>query len=306
MSANESSSFNRTPIYISLALAVLMIVGVLAGAKYYTHRAEKAPVSVTALPAPDAESEQCNSFIGALPSKVAGLGRVDVADPAPAGAAAYSKGSDKQVTIRCGVQAPLQYTELAHTVDVDGTSWLRIDDTTDGSTLKTYYAVSHTPTVAVTVSDDRDPRKDLTSALSKTTGPAPRISDAPLKNLARGKNPADCGRLMSALPDTLADDWKRKPISDNSFTTAWTRDGHEPIVLRCDVAAPPNYGPGKQATQIDNIPWFEDTELKNGSTAATWYALGRSTDIAVNLPQEAGNKSLVALGKVITANTKAQ
>ncbi|MDN6246069.1 MAG: DUF3515 domain-containing protein, partial [Corynebacterium casei] len=89
-------------------------------------------------------------------------------------------------------------------------------------------------------------------------------------------------------------------------TAAWSAPGFEPIVIRCGVAPPAGYEPGEQLQQINDIPWFQDTTLGEGTTAGTWYALGRATDIAVSAPQGVANTALVELGEIISANTAEQ
>lgn len=74
-------------------------------------------------------------------------------------------------------------------------------------------------------------------------------------------------------------------------------------MVRCGVAFPSAYEAGAQIQQIDSVAWFEDTTLGNGTTASTWYALGREIVVAVSVPQNSGNAALVEMTKIIEKHT---
>ncbi|WJZ02475.1 DUF3515 domain-containing protein [Corynebacterium freiburgense] len=305
MSAEQP--YHRGPIIIALILAVLLVLGVLFGAKMVYQRAAQQPVHMSTIDAPDAD--QCAPLLDALPATLLGHPRAELADPAPEGAAAWSSNSQERVTLRCGIGLPLQYTVLSTTTEAAGTSWLRIADATPGSTLETWYAVDRFPIVAVTADKQslkgaENPVQDLESAMAALSRTKVDPNPAPLVELER-QDGESCSQFMNALPKTLGE-YTRANVPLEEYMAAWTADGLEPVVLRCGVQDPPGYQPGVQLQQVNNIPWFEDTTLAHGTTASTWYALGRTTNIAVSMPKTAGNTVLVDLGTAIERNINEQ
>ena len=118
-----TSQFNRTAIFISLGLSIVMVLAVLFGAKYVFNNIAKAPVAVSPVESKEADSQACHSFIDALPDKLMDKPRADIAEPVPSGVAAWAANSEDKVTVRCGVDMPFQYTEYAQTQDLEGEKW---------------------------------------------------------------------------------------------------------------------------------------------------------------------------------------
>ena len=294
---------NRTAIAISLGLALLLVIGAVVGARIYFNQVALQPVAMTDLPAPQADSQACASLIDDLPSDLHGHPRAELAEPAPAGAAAWRSSSTERITLRCGVDIPAQYTDYAITEDIDGARWLRVDDITPQSTLATWYTVDRSPVVAVTADteqlDGGAPVDGLDlAALEQHDQPR---NPAPLTELEAADS-SKCSGLLDAAPESIAEGYTRtEPASDN--TVAWHAKGRDPIVVRCGVAPSPNYGPGEQLAQVNGIPWFEDVKLANGTTASTWYALGRDSGIAASLPQAESNEAITNLTDLIAEHT---
>ncbi|WP_165243349.1 DUF3515 domain-containing protein [Corynebacterium lizhenjunii] len=296
--------FNRTAIFISLTLSIVMVLGVIFGAKYFYETYAKEPVAMSPVDSPLADSPECAQLIASLPSRFMGHPRAEVAEPAPPGAAAWATDSTQAVTLRCGVDMPFQYTNYAQPTDIDGTSWLQVRDMTPQSTLTTWYTTDRAPAVAVTTFDDQRPTG--LEALSELAQQDQPRHPAPLSQLKAATNASECSALDGALPRSLGDYQQDPSISPvTEHTTVWTAPGREAIVLRCGVDSPPGYAAGKQLQQVNYIPWFEDTTLARGTTASTWFALGRSTDIALSVPQDTAAEALVELGRAIAAHTPA-
>lgn len=289
---------NRTPILIALGLALALVVGVLFTARYVYTQAARQPVAMAPLPAPEAESAACAELIGSLPDKVAGFPRAELAEPAPAGAAAWQRSSTQRVTLRCGVELPVQYHEYAQVEEIGGARWLRVDDVAPASTLATWFTVDRNPVVAVTADTDRAPVEDIdvTELPHVDTPPAP----APLSQLAAGDTAA-CGELSARAPESIAEGFT---LADATSTTpntlAWTAPGRDAIVVRCGVAAPANYQPGARLAQVNDIPWFED------AADGTWYALGRKAQVAAYLPMTGGNEAITNVSNLIAATVPAR
>ncbi|AZA11308.1 DUF3515 domain-containing protein [Corynebacterium gerontici] len=297
------TAYRKTPILIALALSILLVFGVIIGAKIVYDRAAQQPVAMASLDSPDADTAECQQFVDALPDTFAGHKRAELAEPAPNGAAAWASSSTERITLRCGVSVPLQYTKITPTEEIDGVQWIRVDDATPGSTLRTWFAVNKFPLVAVTADDPAldgqgMPLKDLPldGLENRNAKPFP----IPLAQEAAEASKS-CKHLLEALPEQLDDDYAATN-TDLPQTKAWTSFGKEPVVLRCGVEFPKAYKAGAQLQQINGVPWFEDTTLGNGTTASTWYPMGRDVVIAVSAPNE-GNAVLVQLTKTIREST---
>lgn len=322
---SSTSGLRRTTTVLALVLAVVFVAAVLVGAKILVGRTVYTAVAMGPVDAPDADSAACSGVVDALPGRTGDYRSVDVTDPAPAGAAAYRDSGGTELTVRCGVSAPAQYTAVSDTVDHGGTAWLRIDDATPGSDLETWYALGGSPVVAVTGSVDAGSSLDRSIDLdgigravaAHADGDAPVAADLPLTTVktesgapgTSGSSAAgSCPAFTAALPDALGDYRRITETTQATATTpagtaldslggaaapaVWTAPGREPVVVRCGVAVPASYKAGARLTQVDKVPWFEDTALGNGSTAGVWYGLGYDATVAVSLPLDAGDVAL--------------
>lgn len=352
----------RAPIYTSLGLSLGLVAVVLAGARIIGGGAPT--VTLSDLPAEHADSAECQQLIDSLPDEVADLPRAEIAEPAPAGVAAWAAGSSgaggnyrDQVSLRCGVDTPFQYSEYSHTqvVEADGasssenssgspsdgntvTEWLEVQDQTPGSTLTTWYSTNRFPTVAVTVdragngtADDDGAdggaggnatapdsaaatTREAHKAIAQLTGATEALElrkhqphPAPLSELASGSSDdlAACQSLISAAQDGFTPAEGYELYDDTAKDTiAWTHPGYEPIVLRCGIADP-DVPLGERLQQINEVPWFEDTVLADGTTASTWYPLGREVAVAVSTPQAAAQESLSLITELLKQHTAA-
>lgn len=305
-SAANDSQINRSIVLLSLGLALVFVVAVLGGARYFVTKAAQQPVAMSELDSPAADSPECAALVDALPDTLGGHRRAELAEPAPEGAAAWQSSSTERITLRCGVHMPAQYTAYSEPLvfDAAGARWLRVDDATPGSTLSTWFSVDRSPAVAVTADDAALGRADTPlEGLDVSMLPAEEQQPAPtplsqLKPAANTKDAQACAALVDAAPEEIAEGYRRvQPEGEDSL--AWIAEGKEPVVVRCGVAEPENYAAGAQLSQVNDVPWFEDTTLANGTTTSTWYALGRVTDVAASLPQSEGNEAVTNLSKLI-------
>ena len=302
------TQFNRTAIYISLGISIAMVFAVIFGAKYVFTSAAQQPVALPPTPSEAADSPECAAVVDALPDKLMGYPRVDLVDPAPAGAAAWAKSSEDKITLRCGVDLPQQFTDYSHTIESDGESWLQVIDATPGSNLTTWYSTKHTPAIAVTTSSEDaqdDAPEGLEEAFKQLEKKAQKANPAPLSQLKAGPD-SMCPALEEALPETLAEGYTRRTDVGDKNTWVYSAPGQEEIVVRCGVASPENYRAGVQLQQVNDVPWFEDTTLAECTTAGTWFALGRAEDLALSAPQDAANSALVRLSDALAAATPSQ
>jgi hypothetical protein len=296
-------------------IAVVFVVFVLVGAKILVDRSVYTPVAMGPVNAPAGDSATCTDIIGDLPDRLGDYRSVGVTDPAPEGTAGYRDSGGTELALRCGVSAPGQYTQLSSVEDAGGEQWLRVTDATPGSDLTTWYSVGHSPVVAVTTEGRLSPT-DLAGVGEVTarhgdSGDAPTPGPAPLADLpARaGQGTASCRAVADAVPDTLGEYRRLDPDAldpDDAAavegSSVWVAEGREPVVLRCGVDLPDSYEAGAQLTQVDDVPWFEDTALAEGSTAGVWYSMGYADTVAVSLPLDAGNSVLTAVSAAIDEN----
>lgn len=307
MSKSDSYPFNRTLVYLCLGLAIALAVGTIGASKVISLRVAQEPISLNTLNSPLADSPECASLIDALPQRAGDMPRRDLVEPAPAGAAAFSTDPSNRVTVRCGVELPLQYTTLSSTSDIKEVSWLPVFDDTPGSSMQTWYSVATKPVVAVTLdnaqeADSEEVLEDLSASVHALPASSSRPYEAPLTDLSTQPNP-QCVEVLSHLPKEIKD-YQRVTLAretglDPKNTAVWTSQGKEPIVLRCGVPQPEGYRPGVQLIQVNDVPWFEDTTLQNGTTAGIWYPLGRSVNVAVSVPTSSGDATLVTVSDVL-------
>lgn len=318
----------RTTTVLALVLGVAFAGAVLAGAKVLVDRNVYTHVAMGPVDSPDAASATCREIIGALPDRTADYRSVGVVAPAPDGVAAYRDSGGTELTVRCGVNVPSQYTTVSSPVEHGGTDWLRVDDATPGSDLSTWYSLGDSPVVAVTGTVDQGSSLDRMidfdgigdAVAAHATGDAPTPRELPLAGL-KSDRAADsggtCTSFRGALPDSFGDYRRITETTTASPDTAagtgldslgvavWTAPGKEPVVVRCGVAMPDSYAAGARLTQVNKVPWFEDSALASGSTAGVWYAIGHSPIVAVSLPQDMGDSVLPLVSGVISRSLTA-
>ncbi|MGJ4070029.1 DUF3515 domain-containing protein [Corynebacterium macclintockiae] len=161
--SDEASSPASTPravdtprylIILSTVLAVALIIGVIAAAKITVDRKVYAPMAMGPVDAPEASSQVCADFVDRLPGNLGRFRAVELREPAPSGAAGYRDSSGAELSVRCGVNVPDQYTVLSPVFSAGEVRWTAVSDATPGSDLRTWYAVGGSPAVAVTTSAD--------------------------------------------------------------------------------------------------------------------------------------------------------
>lgn len=290
-------------------IAVVFVAAVLGGAKWLAERSANAPVTVAEVPAPLADSGECARVVESAPDELLGYDRAVIADPAPAGAVVWKNSGGRQITLRCGVEMPLQYTALSEIHEADGVEWLVVPDPGGVPDLATWYTVNRSPVVAVTGELDwRDSSNSPFTELDVSFLPVSPTEphDVPLSSLDDGDTAA-CEQFLGALPATLAEEWTRRdqvPGVRPGTTAVWTHPAHSPIVVRCGVAFPSSYAPGAQLTQVNDVAWFVDEASQTDPGATTMYALTEEGDrrpiVAVSWPTAAGSGGLTTLSDAIS------
>lgn len=205
--SDEASSPASTPravdtprylIILSTVLAVALIIAVITAAKITVDRKVYAPMAMGPVDAPEASSQVCADFVDRLPGDLGRFRAVELREPAPSGAAGYRDSSGAELSVRCGVNVPDQYTVLSPVFSAGEVRWTAVSDATPGSDLRTWYAVGGSPAVAVTTSTDVGGALGAVgSALSSIydanspAKPAPYpLSDAPVAGGSEGSGEA--------------------------------------------------------------------------------------------------------------------
>ena len=329
--SDEASSPVSTPRYLiilSTVLAVVLIIAVITAAKITVDRKVYAPVALGPVDAPEASSQVCADFVAGLPEEMDRFRAVEVRDPRPDGTAAYRDSSGSELSVRCGVNVPDQYTELSPVVSEGDTRWTVVSDATPGSDLRTWYAVGGSPAVAVTTSADvgdaavagdsgsREAGGSTSGgaaespACHKFLGSLPEaLGDWRLVHRSAGgsEKGADQGKQGTDLvkPDLLPDGVDRSVLDKApSGSATYLAEEQEPVVIRCGLAMPKSYAPGAQLTQVNKVPWFSDPSLSRGSTMGRWFALGHEQVIGLAMPQSAGNEVISSVSSAISTSLK--
>ncbi len=311
MSSSEVA-VNKTPMIVALVLSLVLVVGVLVGAKVVYNRAASQPVGMGTIDTPEASSVECQDFVAALPEKLLGHKKAKIIEPVPPGAAAWKSSSLEQITLRCGVNVPLQFTELSPLDDVNGTTWLTVVDATPGSTMRTYYALNREKVIAVTtdakgMSDYtiNDLGQELDEALQTLDTTTPKPNPVPLSDLeVTAADSAACSKVLDRLPESFSSsdsgDFRRvEATSLPKNMLAWIADGFEPIIIACGTEFPENYEAGSQLNQVNEVVWFEDAVLGNGTTTSTWFAVDRKETVAISMPQIIAQSVLAQVSPIV-------
>jgi len=174
----------RGAIIAAIAVAAVSVVGLLGFVALQWASAPERPVAIVSIPAPQAEGDACRALLDAIPDRLGDYDRATVAQPAPAGAAAWRRdGSDASevddpVIMRCGLEQPLDFVAGAPVQMVDEVSWFRIADT--GRT--TWTTVDRPVYVALTLPDGSGPSpiQLISQAVAKSM-PAVAVNPGPAR-----------------------------------------------------------------------------------------------------------------------------
>ncbi|MEV6323511.1 DUF3515 domain-containing protein [Nocardia sp. NPDC051787] len=115
-----------------------------------------------------------------------------------------------------------------------------------------------------------------------------------------------CAALLPALPADLGEFGKSTLVEPAPpATRAWQRtDGGDPIVLRCGLDRPLEFNRASPLQIVNGVQWFEARDQV--AKASTWFAVDRSTYIALTVPDGSGPTPLQEVSDTITATLPAQ
>jgi hypothetical protein len=166
----------RALLVAALVVAVAAVVAILMIAVLRQNPAQQQPVPLAAVPAPQASGSECATLIADLPQKLDELIRAPLADPAPAGAAAWrALGEAEPTVLRCGVDRPAEFVVGAPLQVVDDVQWFRVGESgSDAPSAEqersTWYAVDRGVYIALTLPQGSGPTpiQTLSAVIAKT------------------------------------------------------------------------------------------------------------------------------------------
>jgi len=151
---SDSAGPSRALLIAALTLAVVTVGTILAIAA--TRHPATTPVAIAAVPAPAAQTPECQALLATLPDSLGDLRRAETAQPTPAGTAAWRGNGDREpVILRCGLDRPAEFVVGRPIQMVDDVGWLRIDDS--DTRRSTWVSVDRPVYIALTLPADSGP-----------------------------------------------------------------------------------------------------------------------------------------------------
>lgn len=186
MAAQRSAAQRPAILATAIALPVALAVGVVVAAVLAQRSPVLEPVAVSAIDAPDADGPACSALLAALPAELGGAGRAELAEPAPAGVAAWRSAESggtatpEPYVLRCGLSQPVELTNAASLVAIDDVQLLEISGAAAGVQASTWVVVDREVYLAITLPTGSGPAplQDLSAAVSATlTAQEPSLRD---------------------------------------------------------------------------------------------------------------------------------
>jgi hypothetical protein len=117
---------------------------------------------------------------------------------------------------------------------------------------------------------------------------------------------AQCQRLTDALPDTVADQGKRKTQPAAALGGAW---GDPPIIAQCGVAVPDDFSRTSSCTEADGVGWFVPAaQVDDQSADVVMTTAGYRPVLQVTVPASYRPNGLAAamveLAPMVKADTR--
>ncbi|NIL78549.1 MULTISPECIES: DUF3515 domain-containing protein [Rhodococcus] len=171
-------------IATAVALPVALLIGVIVAAVMVSGKSTRPPEALGPVNAPEAESPECTSLLGALPEQLGDYRSAELLDPAPAGARAWAPGDDESepVVLRCGLDRPDGFDVAAPLQVVNDVQWFEVSGADSGIDASTWFAVDRAVYVALTVPGGSGPTplQDASNAITAALPQTP-LDPAPLR-----------------------------------------------------------------------------------------------------------------------------
>lgn len=129
------------------------------------------PVAIAAVPAPQAQSPECQGLVTTLPDRLGDYQRAETVSPTPPGTAAWRSpepAPGEPLIMRCGLDRPAEFIVGAPIQMVDDVQWFRLAD--PGSLRTTWICVDRPVYVALTLPDGSGPTpiQSLSAVIERT------------------------------------------------------------------------------------------------------------------------------------------
>ena len=175
--APEHDAPPRGLVIAAVVLGAAAITGVLAIAA--ARQTPPAPVAIGGVPAPGAQSGECQALMSSLPDRLGDYQRAATADPTPPGTAAW-RTDFGPIILRCGLDRPAEFVVGAPIQMVNDVGWFRLDDPDAPSS--TWLCVDRAQYVALTLPSESGPGPiQAMSGLIERTMPAIPIRPGPAR-----------------------------------------------------------------------------------------------------------------------------
>ena len=177
MTAETRDGPPRALLIAALVVAVGAIIGILVFAALRQSPPGQQPVAIASVPAPKGDGAECRALLGALPEQLGDYHRAPAAQPAPAGAAAWTAGGEP-VILRCGLDRPAEFVVGSPLQVVDAVQWFELAD----QGRSTWFAVDRPVYVALTLPQGSGPTpiQEISEVIAKAL-PAKPIDPAPAR-----------------------------------------------------------------------------------------------------------------------------
>ncbi len=107
--------------------------------------------------------------------------------------------------------------------------------------------------------------------------------------------PADCDKLIAALPQTF-DGFGDKQVTGTTVT--WSSDGDtDPVTLRCGISRPDELSPTSNLQVINPVQWFITDTVEGAGQA--YVCVDHRPYVAMWIPENAGNAPITDVSAVI-------
>ena len=175
MDAETRDGPPRALLITGIVVAAGAIIGILAFAALRQSPPVQQTVPIASVPAPKADSTECRALLDAVPEGLGDYRRAPAAQPAPAGAAAWTADGEP-VILRCGLDRPAEFVVGSPLQVVNAVQWFEIRD--EGRS--TWFAVDRGVYVALTLPQGSGPTpiQDISDVIAKSL-PAKPIDPAP-------------------------------------------------------------------------------------------------------------------------------
>ncbi|MEU4803528.1 DUF3515 domain-containing protein [Actinosynnema sp. NPDC023587] len=180
-----TSLLPRPLLAVAIGLPALLAAGVAAAGLFLGTGGSDAttdstsdrsgPLPLVPVPAPAAESADCQALLSKLPMQLvsngATLPRRELTAPAPAGAVAWGDARHEPIVLRCGLDRPGDLTPTSELRGISDVQWLVL---TEGGS-STWYVVDRPAYVALTVPSDAGtgPLQDISTTIRDTLPAVP-------------------------------------------------------------------------------------------------------------------------------------